>query len=117
MSTNFAALPACRALTMGKHFGAMICELRFSVFVGILTHSCRLGEYLMFQTHLGSAYYPACVAGITSTGMVRVEWYKDNIYEQTDEPAETDFVCSKQECADTAAQEPEGKYDRVRVRM
>ncbi|KAJ7808385.1 hypothetical protein B0H14DRAFT_3482414 [Mycena olivaceomarginata] len=72
-----------------------------------------LGEYLMFQTHLGSAYYPARVAGITSTGMVRVEWY--NIYEQTDEPAETDFVCSKQECADTAAQEPEGKYDRTNV--
>ncbi|KAJ7842638.1 hypothetical protein B0H14DRAFT_3456690 [Mycena olivaceomarginata] len=61
------------------------------------------------------AYYPARVAGITSTGMVRVEWYKDNIYEQTDEPAETDFVCSKHECADTAAQEPEGKYDRTNV--
>ncbi|KAJ7680004.1 hypothetical protein B0H14DRAFT_2655499 [Mycena olivaceomarginata] len=74
-----------------------------------------LGEYLMFQTHLGSAYYPARVAGTTSTGMVRVEWYKDNIYEQTDEPAETDFVCSQQECADTAAQEPEGKYDRTNV--
>ncbi|KAJ7309425.1 hypothetical protein DFH08DRAFT_823369 [Mycena albidolilacea] len=77
MSTNFAALPACRALTMGKRFGAMIC--------------------------------------ITSTGTVRVEWYKDNIYEQTDKPAETDFVCSKQECADTAAREPEGKYDRTNV--
>ncbi|KAJ7826380.1 hypothetical protein B0H14DRAFT_3467702 [Mycena olivaceomarginata] len=99
MSTNFAA-PAClSSLDNGQ----------------TLWSDDLLGEYLMFQTHLGSAYYPARVAGTTSTGMVRVEWYKDNIYEQTDEPAETDFVCSQQECADTAAQEPEGKYDRTNV--
>ena len=72
-----------------------------------------MGQYLMFKTHLGSAFYPARVAGITSTGMVRMEWYQDNVYERTEKPVESEFVCSQQECANAAAANPDEVYDKV----
>ncbi|KAJ7607646.1 hypothetical protein DFH06DRAFT_1379863 [Mycena polygramma] len=60
-------------------------------------------------------FYPARVAGITSTGGVRMEWYQDNIYEQKDKPLESEFVCSKDECATAAAVECDVVFDRNNV--
>ncbi|KAJ7873648.1 hypothetical protein B0H14DRAFT_2569664 [Mycena olivaceomarginata] len=74
-----------------------------------------LGEYLMFKTHSGSYFYPARVAGITSTGHVQMEWYQDNIYERNEKPVESEFLCSKQECANAAAGDPDELFDKDNV--
>jgi hypothetical protein len=67
----------------------------------------------MFKTNPQSAFYPARVAGKTSTGMARVEWYQDNLYERMDKPIEIEFVCSLQDCANAAAANPDLVYDKV----
>ncbi|KAJ7768047.1 hypothetical protein B0H14DRAFT_3895019 [Mycena olivaceomarginata] len=65
-----------------------------------------LGKYLMCQTNPCSSFYPARVAGITSAGMVRMEWYPDNVYDKMEQNAETEFLCSREECATVAAKDP-----------
>ncbi|KAJ7268152.1 hypothetical protein B0H12DRAFT_1229783 [Mycena haematopus] len=74
-----------------------------------------LGDYVMFQTRPGSSFYPARIAALTSTGMVRMEWYQDNIYERGEIPLESEFVCSQQECANAAAVNPDVLYHKDNV--
>ncbi|KAJ7866271.1 hypothetical protein B0H14DRAFT_3594646 [Mycena olivaceomarginata] len=71
-----------------------------------------LGEYLMFQSSPAGSFYAARVAGITSGGMIRMEWYPDNVFDNREKPTETEFVCSREECAMVAAKDPDLCYDK-----
>ncbi|KAJ6618564.1 hypothetical protein B0H10DRAFT_1947415 [Mycena sp. CBHHK59/15] len=70
-----------------------------------------IGEYLMFKTGPGSSFYPACLERVTSTGEVQVKWYRDNIYERRELPLESEFLATKQECANIAVLIAEETYD------
>ncbi|KAK7047011.1 hypothetical protein R3P38DRAFT_3423671 [Favolaschia claudopus] len=61
-----------------------------------------LDTYAMFPGSSGKTFYPARIASVTSTGLVRVEWYKDNVYPSFDRPMESEFVVTKAECAKAA---------------
>ncbi|KAK7012998.1 hypothetical protein R3P38DRAFT_3581609 [Favolaschia claudopus] len=61
-----------------------------------------LDTYAMFPGTSGKTFYPARIASVTSTGLVRVEWYKDNIYPSVDRPMESEFVLTKDQCAKAA---------------
>ncbi|KAJ6569381.1 hypothetical protein B0H19DRAFT_1066129 [Mycena capillaripes] len=62
-----------------------------------------MGTYVMFQTRPQSSFYPARVAGLTSSSAVRMEWYPDNIYTRAERPLESEFVTTQQDCASKAA--------------
>ncbi|KAJ7688094.1 hypothetical protein B0H14DRAFT_3533549 [Mycena olivaceomarginata] len=47
--------------------------------------------------------------------MVRMEWYPDNVYDKMEQNAETEFVCSREECATVAAKDPTVCYDKNNV--
>ncbi|KAJ7702772.1 hypothetical protein B0H17DRAFT_1127713 [Mycena rosella] len=72
-----------------------------------------IGEFLMFKTRLEGSYYPARLGGLTRGGEVRVQWYRDNIYDRQEIPLESEFVCSKQLCADIAVAEADVAYTKV----
>ncbi|KAJ7916650.1 hypothetical protein B0H13DRAFT_1870985 [Mycena leptocephala] len=74
-----------------------------------------LGTYIMFKTSPQSAFYPARVAGLTSTDAVRMEWYKDNIYDRTERPLESEFVTTKADCAKHAAADADLTYESDNV--
>ncbi|KAJ6572673.1 hypothetical protein B0H10DRAFT_1964338 [Mycena sp. CBHHK59/15] len=74
-----------------------------------------IGEYLMFKTGPGSSFYPAHLERVTSTGEVQVKWYQDNIYERRELPLESEFLATKQECANIAVLIAEETYDRGNV--
>ncbi|KAJ7259066.1 hypothetical protein C8J57DRAFT_1234055 [Mycena rebaudengoi] len=74
-----------------------------------------LGTYIMFKTLPQSAFYPARVAGLTSTDAVRMEWYKDNIYDRTERPLESEFVTTKADCAKHAAADADLTYESDNV--
>ncbi|KAK7051728.1 hypothetical protein R3P38DRAFT_3255060 [Favolaschia claudopus] len=61
-----------------------------------------LDTYVMFPGSSGKTFYPARIASVTSTGLVRVEWYRDNVYPSFDRPMESEFVVTKAECAKAA---------------
>ncbi|KAJ6609110.1 hypothetical protein B0H10DRAFT_1954854 [Mycena sp. CBHHK59/15] len=74
-----------------------------------------IGEYLMFKTGPGSSFYPARLERVTSTGEVQVKWYRDNIYERRELPLESEFLATKQECANITVLIAEETYDRGNV--
>lgn len=67
----------------------------------------------MFRTRIEGNFYPARLAGMTSTGEVRVQWYRDNIYDRQEIPMESEFVATKQLCADIAAANRDLTYTKV----
>jgi hypothetical protein len=42
-----------------------------------------------------------------------MEWYPDNVYDKMEQNAETEFLCSREECATVAAKDPTVCYDKV----
>ncbi|KAJ7791820.1 hypothetical protein B0H13DRAFT_2394160 [Mycena leptocephala] len=55
------------------------------------------------------------LAGLTSTDAVRMEWYKDNIYDRTERPLESEFVTTKADCAKHAAADADLTYESDNV--
>ncbi|KAJ6579860.1 hypothetical protein B0H10DRAFT_2235559 [Mycena sp. CBHHK59/15] len=76
-----------------------------------------IGEYLMFRSRLTGGFYPACLEGLTSTGEVRLKWYRDNIYDRLEIPLETEFLATKQQCANIAAANADVTYEKDNVGM
>ncbi|KAJ7621669.1 hypothetical protein B0H17DRAFT_597531 [Mycena rosella] len=93
------------------------CDSILSYLFGSSPRPRRIGEFLMFKTRLEGSYYPARLEGLTRGGEVRVQWYRDNIYDRQEIPLESEFVCAKQLCADIVVAQADVAYTKDNVGM